>query len=178
MPPRPAQPLVKNKMQRLLVKLYPHPEKAKRTRLHKDLARFVKKLVSLAKNYGLGLPDCMEECQESWESMDLHFLKFLLLSHIISLRYRLRKLAASGSSWVSQEWLVQHSSLQRCLTTPEAAEDTVASKVREGIDIAKEVLQESIAVASKAAAEGGMMDYDDMLFMPLWLNLTFPKHDS
>jgi hypothetical protein len=66
--PRPNNPLVKNKSQRLLVKLYPHSKRKGRTELHKDVAQFVKKLVSFAKIYGLGLDDCLEDCDESWES--------------------------------------------------------------------------------------------------------------
>ena len=78
----------------------------------------------------------------------------------------------------SKEWLVHHNSLQRYLKMDKAPEDSVASAVREGIKCAKEVWKESIALASKTASEGGMMDYDDMLFMPLWLNLPFEKYDA
>lgn len=73
---------------------------------------------------------------------------------------------------------MHHNSLQRYLKMDKAPEDSVASAVREGIKCAKEVWKASIALASKTAVEGGMMDYDDMLFMPLWLNLPFQKYDA
>ena len=79
-------------------------------------------------------------------------------------------------AFVSKEWLVHHNSLQRYLKMDKAPADPVASAVREGLKCAKEVWKESIALASKTVVEGGMMDYDDMLFMPLWLNLPFEKY--
>lgn len=73
---------------------------------------------------------------------------------------------------------MQRNSLERYLQKKEqSAEDSViAAEVRQGIEYAKEVLNASIALGSKE--QGAMLDFDDMLYMPLWLDLDFYKYDS
>ena len=60
------KPLMKGKTHHLLVRLYPSPQRQGKTSLTKKMSRFVKKLLSLAKNYGVCLPDCMQDTKELW----------------------------------------------------------------------------------------------------------------
>ena len=133
------KPLMKGKTHHILVRLYPSPQRQGKTSLTKKMSRFVKKLVSLAKNYGVGLPDCMQDTDDIWE------------------------------------WLVQHHRLQRYLQ--ESQKDLVEPEVEVGIAYAKEVLDQSVKAASRSPREGGMIDFDDMMYMPLLLGVSFPKYD-
>lgn len=134
------KPLMKGKTHHLLVRLYPSLERKGKTSLTKKMSRFVKKLVSLAKNYGVGLPDCMQDTDDTWE------------------------------------WLVQHNSLQRYLQ--ESQKDHVEpEEIKQGIAQAREVLDHSVESASRSPSEGGMIDFDDMMYMPLLTDVPFPKYD-
>lgn len=65
------KPLMRGKTKRILAELYPG-KGGKGTSLAKEMVRFVKKLVSLAKNYGVGLPSCLDNTLETWNWLVNH----------------------------------------------------------------------------------------------------------
>jgi len=138
----------KNKTTQLLAELYPYIAQGagekqhclKKHRFSKPLARFVRKLVSMAKNHGVGVAGCMAEEPSTWE------------------------------------WLIEHYNLAQLLLDPEKGFKPEV-KVSDATEYAREVLQASIKSAQTSPEDGGLFDFDDMLYMPLREGLSFPKYD-
>ena len=65
------EPLMKGKTWYILAELYPR-QNGKGTSLEKPMVRFVKTLVSLAKNYGVGLPSSPADTLETWHWLVNH----------------------------------------------------------------------------------------------------------
>mmetsp|Transcript_50022 Transcript_50022/g.119014 ORF Transcript_50022/g.119014 Transcript_50022/m.119014 type:complete len:819 (+) Transcript_50022:109-2565(+) len=81
-------------------------------------------------------------------------------------------MADEAATW---EWLVRNYNLDRLLLDRESGETHV--EVGDAIDHAREVLQASIESAQTPPSEGGLFDFDDMIYMPLREGLSFPKYD-
>jgi len=75
-----------------------------------------------------------------------------------------------------QEWmsLVDHYGFKDLLVDPENKTQTAADimeDAKDGIKLSQRVLTRSIDLAKKAPSEGGMLDFDDQLYMPLFCGL-------